>query len=160
MRIALDWRKGRAASASEPESNSSDFASESVFTNTGNAFQLQFTGPKGCIGPDRCTDFAGSSTGMAIDHLQGGGTPGSTCVWRIADSLDISNSPHTGAVGTPAQRRELLHRERPEALSTLWKNQKKKKEARQVFSVAYGRFTEGFETTELKAAKSLPPDQL
>jgi DNA-binding winged helix-turn-helix (wHTH) protein/tetratricopeptide (TPR) repeat protein len=41
------------------------------------------------------------------------------------------------------------------SLSNLWKNQKKKKEARQVLSVAYGRFTEGFETTELKAAKSL-----
>jgi hypothetical protein len=32
---------------------------------------------------------------------------------------------------------------------------KEKKEARQVLSVAYKRFTEGFETTELKAAKSL-----
>jgi adenylate cyclase len=41
------------------------------------------------------------------------------------------------------------------SLSNLWKHQKKKKEARQVLSVAYGRFTEGFETTELKAAKSL-----
>jgi hypothetical protein len=40
-------------------------------------------------------------------------------------------------------------------VSNLWKHQKKKKEARQVLSVAYGRFTEGFETTELKAAKSL-----
>jgi hypothetical protein len=29
------------------------------------------------------------------------------------------------------------------------------KEARQVLSVAYDRFTEGFETTELNAAKSL-----
>jgi hypothetical protein len=28
-------------------------------------------------------------------------------------------------------------------------------EARQVLSVAYGRFTEGFETMELKAAKRL-----
>jgi DNA-binding winged helix-turn-helix (wHTH) protein len=41
------------------------------------------------------------------------------------------------------------------SLSNLWKHQKKKKEARQVLSVAYGRFTEGFDTTELKAAKSL-----
>ncbi len=41
------------------------------------------------------------------------------------------------------------------SLSNLWKHQKKKKEARQVLSVAYGRFTEGFETAELKAAKSL-----
>jgi DNA-binding winged helix-turn-helix (wHTH) protein/predicted ATPase/type II secretory pathway predicted ATPase ExeA len=41
------------------------------------------------------------------------------------------------------------------SLSNLWKQQKKKKEARQVLSVAYCRFTEGFETTELKAAKSL-----
>jgi predicted ATPase len=41
------------------------------------------------------------------------------------------------------------------SLSNLWKQQKKKKEARQVLSVAYGRFTEGFETTELKVAKSL-----
>jgi tetratricopeptide (TPR) repeat protein len=41
------------------------------------------------------------------------------------------------------------------SLSNLWKHQKKKKEARQVLSAAYGRFTEGFETTELKAAKSL-----
>jgi len=41
------------------------------------------------------------------------------------------------------------------SLSNLWKQQKKKKEARQVLNVAYGRFTEGFETTELKAAKSL-----
>ena len=41
------------------------------------------------------------------------------------------------------------------SLSNLWKHQKKKKEARQVLIAAYGRFTEGFETTELKAAKSL-----
>ena len=41
------------------------------------------------------------------------------------------------------------------SLSNLWKQQKKKKEARQVLSSAYGRFTEGFETAELKAAKSL-----
>jgi DNA-binding winged helix-turn-helix (wHTH) protein/tetratricopeptide (TPR) repeat protein len=41
------------------------------------------------------------------------------------------------------------------SLSNLWKQQKKKKEARQVLSAAYGRFTEGFETPELKAAKSL-----
>ena len=41
------------------------------------------------------------------------------------------------------------------SLSNLWKQQKKKKEARQVLSTAYGRFTEGFETAELKAAKSL-----
>jgi len=41
------------------------------------------------------------------------------------------------------------------SLSSLWKQQKKKKEARQVLSVAYGRFTEGFDTTELRAAKSL-----
>jgi DNA-binding winged helix-turn-helix (wHTH) protein/tetratricopeptide (TPR) repeat protein len=41
------------------------------------------------------------------------------------------------------------------SLSNLWKQQKKKKEARQVLNAAYGRFTEGFETPELKAAKSL-----
>jgi DNA-binding winged helix-turn-helix (wHTH) protein/tetratricopeptide (TPR) repeat protein len=41
------------------------------------------------------------------------------------------------------------------SLSNLWKQQKKKKEARQILSVACSRFTEGFETTELKAAKSL-----
>jgi DNA-binding winged helix-turn-helix (wHTH) protein/tetratricopeptide (TPR) repeat protein len=41
------------------------------------------------------------------------------------------------------------------SLSNLWKQQKKKKEARQVLSAAYGRFTEGHGTTELKAAKSL-----
>jgi tetratricopeptide (TPR) repeat protein len=41
------------------------------------------------------------------------------------------------------------------SLSNLWKHQKKKKEARQVLIAAYGGFTEGFETTELKAAKSL-----
>jgi DNA-binding winged helix-turn-helix (wHTH) protein/tetratricopeptide (TPR) repeat protein len=41
------------------------------------------------------------------------------------------------------------------SLSNLWKQQKKKKEARQVLSVACARFTEGFETTEFKAAKSL-----
>jgi DNA-binding winged helix-turn-helix (wHTH) protein/tetratricopeptide (TPR) repeat protein len=41
------------------------------------------------------------------------------------------------------------------SLSNLWKHQRKKREARQVLNVAYGRFTEGFETTELKATKRL-----
>jgi hypothetical protein len=40
-------------------------------------------------------------------------------------------------------------------LCNLWKHQKKKKEARQVLSVAYGRFIGGLEAMELKAAKSL-----
>jgi DNA-binding winged helix-turn-helix (wHTH) protein/tetratricopeptide (TPR) repeat protein len=41
------------------------------------------------------------------------------------------------------------------SLGNLWKQQRKNKEARQVLSSAYGRFNEGFETAELKAAKSL-----
>lgn len=41
------------------------------------------------------------------------------------------------------------------SLATLYQHQKKKKEARQVLSNAYGRFREGFETRDLAAAKEL-----
>jgi DNA-binding winged helix-turn-helix (wHTH) protein/tetratricopeptide (TPR) repeat protein len=54
-----------------------------------------------------------------------------------------------------AQGSRKWHLRAASSLSNLWKHQKKKKEARQVLNVAFGRFTEGFETTELKAAKTL-----
>jgi DNA-binding winged helix-turn-helix (wHTH) protein/tetratricopeptide (TPR) repeat protein len=54
-----------------------------------------------------------------------------------------------------AQGSRKWHLRAATSLSNLWKQQKKKKEARQVLSVAYGRFSEGFDTVELKSAKSL-----
>jgi predicted ATPase len=41
------------------------------------------------------------------------------------------------------------------SLSRLWKQQGKKAEARQAMAEIYGRFSEGFETTDLKDAKAL-----
>ncbi len=41
------------------------------------------------------------------------------------------------------------------SLAKLYQHQKKKKEARQVLSNAYGRFKEGFETRDLRIAKEL-----
>ncbi len=44
------------------------------------------------------------------------------------------------------------------SLATLYQHQKKKKEARQLLSNAYGRFKEGFETRDLLVAKELLAD--
>jgi hypothetical protein len=41
------------------------------------------------------------------------------------------------------------------SLSSLWQKQGKKDDARRLLIEIYGRFTEGFETADLKAAKAL-----
>jgi predicted ATPase len=41
------------------------------------------------------------------------------------------------------------------SLARLWHKQQRTKEARELLSAVYDRFTEGFETADLKAAKAL-----
>ena len=41
------------------------------------------------------------------------------------------------------------------ALARLWRDQAQKVEARDLLAPAYGWFTEGFDTVDLKAAKAL-----
>ncbi len=41
------------------------------------------------------------------------------------------------------------------SLSRLWQKQGKKQEARQLLAEVYGWFTEGFDTADLKEAKTL-----
>ena len=41
------------------------------------------------------------------------------------------------------------------SLARLWRNQARSNEARELLAPVYDRFTEGFDTADLKAAKSL-----
>jgi predicted ATPase len=41
------------------------------------------------------------------------------------------------------------------SLSRLWRDQGKVQQARELFAPIYGRFTEGFDTLDLKEAKAL-----
>jgi predicted ATPase len=41
------------------------------------------------------------------------------------------------------------------SLAQLWRNQGKRREARDVLAPVYGWFTEGFDTPDLKEAKAL-----
>jgi predicted ATPase len=44
------------------------------------------------------------------------------------------------------------------SLARLWRNQARSNEARELLAPIYNRFTEGFDTADLKAAKSLLDD--
>jgi len=41
------------------------------------------------------------------------------------------------------------------SLAGLWRDKERTEEARELLALVYGQFTEGFETTDLKAAKPL-----
>jgi predicted ATPase len=41
------------------------------------------------------------------------------------------------------------------SMARLWRNQGKRKEARELLAPVYGWFTEGFDTLDLKEAKAL-----
>ena len=41
------------------------------------------------------------------------------------------------------------------SMARLWRDQAKRKEARELLAPVYGRFTEGFDTLDLKEAKAL-----
>jgi predicted ATPase len=41
------------------------------------------------------------------------------------------------------------------SMARLWRDQGKRKEARELLAPVYGWFTEGFDTLDLKAAKAL-----
>jgi len=41
------------------------------------------------------------------------------------------------------------------SLSRLWQRQGKKEKSRQMLAAIYGRFTEGFDTADLKRAKAM-----
>jgi predicted ATPase len=53
------------------------------------------------------------------------------------------------------QDAKLLELRAVMSLSRLWQRQGKGKEAREVLAEVYGRFTEGFDTADLRAAKVL-----
>jgi predicted ATPase len=40
-------------------------------------------------------------------------------------------------------------------MARLWRDQEKREEARELLAPVYGRFTEGFDTLDLKQAKAL-----
>jgi predicted ATPase len=44
---------------------------------------------------------------------------------------------------------------RRRGLAGLWRDKERTEEARELLAPVYGQFTEGFETTDLKAAKPL-----
>jgi predicted ATPase len=60
-------------------------------------------------------------------------------------ALDVT----CGLQGKMLELRAALH------LSRLWQHQGKRKEARQLLALQYGWFTEGFDTADLQAARTL-----
>lgn len=92
--------------------------------------------------------------------------------WCIAELLRVKgelvlleNAPDAAAAAEDHFRRALDWARRQGALSwelraatslaRMWRNQERSKEARELLAPVYDRFTEGFETADLKAAKAL-----
>ena len=64
-------------------------------------------------------------------------------------------SIHAGArLGAPA-RCPILGTSGGDEPRRLWRDKERTEEARELLAPVYGQFTEGFETTDLKAAKPL-----
>jgi len=65
--------------------------------------------------------------------------------------------PHhgTGSSGSAASSGKYAGTRDPHAQPRLWRDQGKRDEARDLLAQVYGWFTEGFDTPDLKQAKSL-----
>jgi predicted ATPase len=68
----------------------------------------------------------------------------------------VSPRSHTAeAVCTAGASRRYLELRAAMSLARLWRDQGKRKEARELLAPVYGWFTEGFDTLDLKEAKAL-----
>ena len=86
-------------------------------------------------------------------------------LYRLKGELLLARSPENQADAEPCFRKAIevarwqsaksLELRTVMSLSRLWQRQGKREEARQMLSVIYGWFTEGFETADLKEAKAL-----
>jgi predicted ATPase len=55
----------------------------------------------------------------------------------------------------PASSKPILKLRAAMSMARLWRDQGKRKEARELLAPVYGWFTEGFDTLDLKEAKAL-----